>query len=78
MVKGKLIEQGAKEKKESCFTIGPFGCWFDKKHKDFFCPVLDATGLIPRRADRDRNEPSLWQFRESANKFSSSYKARLA
>lgn len=55
MVKGKLIEQGAKEKKESCFTIVPFGCWSDKYYKDVFCPAIDGAGLIPQQADRELN-----------------------
>jgi hypothetical protein len=55
---------------QTCFTIMPFGGWFDAYYKDIYVPAIKAAGLIPRRAD-DLYQPSaivrdIWSFTNSA------------
>ena len=40
-----------KEKDDICFTIMPFGGWFDKYYSDVYCPAIKESGLVARRAD---------------------------
>lgn len=43
--------------KDTCFTIMPFGSWFDYYYEAIYVPAIKSTGLIPRRAD-DLYRPS--------------------
>jgi hypothetical protein len=57
-------------KKESCFTIMPFGGYFDGYYKDIFRPAIKSAGLEPNRAD-DLYRPSaivndIWSYTKSA------------
>jgi len=45
------------ESKDTCFTIMPFGNWFDYYYEAIYIPAIEATGLKPRRAD-DLYRPS--------------------
>ena len=56
--------------KEICFTIMPFGGWFDKYYEDIYCPAIKNTGLVPKRAD-DLYRPSnivsdIWDYTKNA------------
>jgi hypothetical protein len=42
---------------DECFTIMPFGGWFDDYYSDVFCPAIKNAGLTPKRAD-DLYRPS--------------------
>lgn len=42
---------------DECFTIMPFGGWFDRYYTDIYCPAIEKAGLVPRRAD-DLYRPS--------------------
>ena len=55
---------------EICFTIMPFGGWFDKYYEDIYCPAIKNTGLVPKRAD-DLYRPSnivsdIWDYTKNA------------
>jgi hypothetical protein len=57
-------------KKESCFTIMPFGGYFDGYYKDIFRPAIKSAGLDPNRAD-DLYRPSaivndIWSYTKNA------------
>src|SRR2546423_1370251 len=57
-------------KKETCFTIMPFGGYFDSYYKDIFRPAIKAAGLDPHRAD-DLYRPSaiindIWSYTKNA------------
>lgn len=54
----------------TCFTIMPFGDWFDDYYEDLYCPAIRAAGLEPKRAD-DLYRPStiindIWAYTQSA------------
>jgi len=56
--------------KETCFTIMPFGGWFDAYYESVYIPAIEAAGLIPCRAD-DLYRPStiihdIWAYTQSA------------
>lgn len=56
--------------KPTCFTIMPFGDWFDDYFEDLYCPAIRAAGLEPKRAD-DLYRPStiindIWAYTQSA------------
>lgn len=56
--------------KRSCFTIMPFGGWFDSYYESIYVPGIEAAGLSPRRAD-DLYRPStivsdIWAFTQEA------------
>jgi hypothetical protein len=59
------------EKNENiCFTIMPFGGWFDKYYEHVYRPAIEAAGLVPRRAD-DLYAPSaivhdIWNLTKAA------------
>jgi hypothetical protein len=62
-VKGKATEN-------ICFTIMPFGDWFDSYYESIYVPAIEAAGLTPRRAD-DLYRPSaivhdIWGLTQSA------------
>jgi hypothetical protein len=40
-----------------CFTIMPFGGWYDRYYEEVYKPAIEAAGLKPHRAD-DLNRPS--------------------
>lgn len=40
-----------KETKGMCFTIMPFGGWYDDYYKEVFLPAIKAANMKPRRAD---------------------------
>lgn len=53
-----------------CFTVMPFGGWFDFYYEDIFIPAIQAAGLTPRRAD-DLYRPSaivhdIWSLTQKA------------
>jgi hypothetical protein len=52
--------------KDLCFSIMPFGGWFDDYYNNIYCPAIEAAGLKPCRAD-DLYRPStivndIWSF----------------
>lgn len=56
--------------RDTCFTIMPFGGWFDDYYDSIFQPAIDAAGLTPKRAD-DLYRPStivndIWTYTKSA------------
>lgn len=60
----------ATEGQESCFTIMPFGGWFDSYYETVYVPAIEAAGLVPCRAD-DLYRPStiihdIWAYTQSA------------
>jgi hypothetical protein len=53
-----------------CFTIMPFGGWFDDYYESIFCPAIEAARLTPKRAD-DLYRPStivhdIWEYTQQA------------
>jgi hypothetical protein len=53
-----------------CFTIMPFGGWFDDYYEALFRPAIETAGLEPKRAD-DLYRPStivndIWSYTQSA------------
>jgi hypothetical protein len=51
---------------ETCFTIMPFGGWFDAYYADIYVPAIEEVGLKPHRAD-DLYRPSaivhdIWEY----------------
>jgi hypothetical protein len=53
-----------------CFTIMPFGGWFDSYFESIYKPAIEAAGLTPRRAD-DLYRPSaivhdIWALTKAA------------
>lgn len=70
MAKAKSEQPRAAENRDSCFTIMPFGGWFDKYYEDVFSSAITDAGLLPRRAD-DVYRPGtivndIWQFTKEA------------
>lgn len=56
--------------KGTCFTIMPFGGWFDDYYESIYCPAIEAAGLDPCRAD-DLYRPStivtdIWSYTQSS------------
>lgn len=56
----------SKKSQGTCFTIMPFGGWFDDYYETIFCPAIESTGLTPKRAD-DLYRPStivhdIWSY----------------
>jgi hypothetical protein len=55
---------------DTCFTIMPFGGWFDDYYVSIYKPAIDAAGLAACRAD-DLFRPSaivtdIWAYTKSA------------
>jgi hypothetical protein len=55
---------------DECFTIMPFGGWFDSYYDAIFCPAIEEAGLTPKRAD-DLYRPSaivhdIWNYTKRA------------
>ena len=55
---------------ETCFTIMPFGGWFDDYYVSIYKPAIERAGLNPCRAD-DLYRPStivtdIWHYTQSA------------
>jgi len=53
-----------------CFTIMPFGGWFQDYYKNIYRPAIEAVGLTPHRAD-DLYRPStivndIWSYTRQA------------
>ncbi|MEN8913314.1 MAG: hypothetical protein ABF257_05630 [Polaribacter sp.] len=53
-----------------CFTIMPFGGWFDKYYEEIYSPAITNAGLLPKRAD-DLYRPSnivndIWDYTKNA------------
>ena len=80
MATEKVIEQKATEPSKgaamvktsgaTCFTIMPFGGWFDAYYTSIYKPAIEAAGLNPCRAD-DLSRPSsiindIWEYTKSA------------
>jgi hypothetical protein len=60
----------AAEGQETCFTIMPFGGWFDSYYESVYVPAIEAAGLVPCRAD-DLYRPStivhdIWAYTQSS------------
>jgi hypothetical protein len=58
------------ESENICFTIMPFGGWFDTYYESIYRPAIEAAGLVPRRAD-DLYRPSaivhdIWTLTKTA------------
>ena len=59
--------QSSKPKKSDfCFTIMPYGDWFDVYYNKIYAPAIEEAGLISKRAD-DLYRPSsivhdIWQY----------------
>ena len=56
--------------KGTCFTIMPFGTWFDYYYETIYVPAIKSTNLVPRRAD-DLYRPSaivqdIWDLTQQA------------
>jgi hypothetical protein len=56
--------------KPICFTIMPFGEWFDDYYEELYCPAVKAAGLDPKRAD-DLYRPStiindIWAYTQTS------------
>ena len=57
--------------RRQCFTIMPFGGWFDEYYETVFRPAVEAAGLEPHRAD-DLYRPSaivndIWAYTKRAS-----------
>jgi hypothetical protein len=55
---------------DTCFTIMPFGGWFDEYYESIYCPAIESAGLKPCRAD-DLYRPStivtdIWSYTQNA------------
>lgn len=66
----KAARRNGGENLGSCFTIMPFGGWFDDYYESIFCLAIEAAGLTPRRAD-DLYRPStivhdIWEHTQQA------------
>jgi len=66
---GDATESG--KEKRLCFTIMPFGGWFDTYYDGIYKPAIVAAGLEPRRAD-DLFRPSkvvddIWDLTKRAD-----------
>lgn len=44
-------EKETKPDNEICFTIMPFGGWFDNYYSQIYSHAIEESGLVPRRAD---------------------------
>ncbi len=56
--------------KETCFTIMPFGGWFDDYYESIYCPAIESAGLKPCRPD-DLYRPStivtdIWSYTQTS------------
>src|SRR4051794_9506809 len=49
--------QASAKTKAECFTIMPFGDWFDDYYDQIYVPAITTAGLVARRAD-DLYRPS--------------------
>lgn len=63
-------EEPIKTASDTCFTIMPFGGWFDAYYTSIYKPAIEAVGLIPCRAD-DLYRPSaivndIWTYTKSS------------
>jgi hypothetical protein len=63
-------DQPVKPPKDSCFTIMPFGGWFDDYYAAVYKPAIEDAGLTPCRAD-DLYRPSaivhdIWAYTRAA------------
>jgi hypothetical protein len=75
VAKKKLAKKKTTTKKTSnnvdlCFTIMPFGGWFDDYYSSIYCPAIENAGLNPCRAD-DLYRPStivhdIWSYTQKA------------
>lgn len=68
--KSKAKPKKSKEPKDTCFTIMPYGDWFDDYYETIFCPAIRDSGLKPTRAD-DLFRPGtivndIWTFTNQA------------
>ena len=66
----KTSELKEEKEKETCFTIMPFGGWFDQYYLTIFHPAITDAGLKPERAD-DLFRPStivndIWDYTKNA------------
>ncbi len=49
--KAKTTEKRNEQADDICFTIMPFGGYFDDYYQKIYSPAIEAAGLTPRRAD---------------------------
>ena len=66
----KLDKKPQGEPDKNCFTIMPFGGWFDDYYEEIYKPAIEESGLISNRAD-DLSRSStiindIWDFTKSA------------
>ena len=64
------LASNANVEPDHCFTIMPFGGWFDQYYESIYCPAIEAAGLKPCRAD-DLYRPStivndIWSYTQKA------------
>lgn len=64
------IEQESDNANEACFTIMPFGGWFDQYYWKIYKPAIESAGLTAHRAD-DLYRPSaivhdIWDYTQTA------------
>ena len=62
----KSVKTNAVDQAGECFTIMPFGGWFDDYYSNIYCPAIESAGLVPKRAD-DLYRPSaivhdIWNY----------------
>lgn len=68
--KKKKTKKARKKSRGLCFTIMPFGEWFDDYYTDIYIPAIEAAGLKAARAD-DLYRPStivqdIWNYTKEA------------
>ena len=66
----KVVAAKRIEGRDTCFTIMPFGGWFDSYYEAIYVPAIRDAGLEPCRAD-DLYRPStiihdIWSYTQSA------------
>jgi len=64
------IVKAASGEADECFTIMPYGGWFDEYYEQIFLPAITSAGLVPKRAD-DLYRPSaivhdIWLYTKRA------------
>jgi len=61
-----MQNKNSKLVKDFCFTIMPYGDWFDIYYNEIYAPAIEEAGLVSKRAD-DLYRPSsivhdIWQY----------------
>jgi hypothetical protein len=68
--KSVALREKSPKSKDMCFTIMPYGGWFDDYYDSVYRPAIEKTGLLPKRAD-DLYRPStivndVWTYTREA------------